>query len=215
MKLLENGNEMTDTEKRQEGVDKESDLVGRNTAAWGHKLTSPWLHFRPPLLCDFHPPLLAFVSLCLSVSLPANMFNQYRCYSIFAGRQWRVLLKVLVLSGGADLGRVALSQLVQASGVLQLELGFSTEELLQVLQQLQPRLGLLLQTTELLHQLVTDLCISKRETTFSINRAFMEERAYVLGTGSACQTSHGSSWNPQAFSCGLYTHAMQEQSRHN
>lgn len=28
------------------GVDKESDLVGRNTAAWGHKLPWPWLHFR-------------------------------------------------------------------------------------------------------------------------------------------------------------------------
>lgn len=92
----------------------------------------------------------------------------------FSSRQWRDLLKVLVLSGGADLGRVTLSQFIQASGVLQLELGFSTEELLQVLQQLQPGLRLLLQTTELLDQLVTDLCISKRETTFSINRTFME-----------------------------------------
>lgn len=69
---------------------------------------------------------------------------------------------MLVLSGGADLGGVALSQLVQASGVLELELGLPAEELLQVLQQLQPGLGLLLQTTELLHQLVTDLCISKK-----------------------------------------------------
>lgn len=69
---------------------------------------------------------------------------------------------MLVLSGGADLGRVTLCQFVQASGVLKLELGLSTEELLQVLQQLQTGLRLLLQTTELLHQLVTDLCISKK-----------------------------------------------------
>ena len=69
---------------------------------------------------------------------------------------------MLVLSGGADLGGVALGQLVQASGVLELELGLPAEELLQVLQQLQPGFGLLLQTTELLHQLVTDLCISKK-----------------------------------------------------
>lgn len=77
---------------------------------------------------------------------------------------------MLVLSGGADLGRVTLSQFVQASGVLKLELGLSTEELLQVLQQLQAGLGLLLQTTKLLHQLVTDLCISKRETTLRTKR---------------------------------------------
>lgn len=75
---------------------------------------------------------------------------------------WWDSLEVLVLSGGADLGGVSLSQFVQASGVLELELSFSAEELLQVLQQLQTGLRLLLQTTELLNQLVADLCVSKR-----------------------------------------------------
>ncbi|KAF3856233.1 hypothetical protein F7725_016956 [Dissostichus mawsoni] len=70
---------------------------------------------------------------------------------------------VPALPSGADLGRVALGQFVQASGVLKLEFGLSAEEILQVLEQLQPGLRLLLQTAELFHQLVTDLCISKRE----------------------------------------------------
>lgn len=101
---------------------------------------------------------------------------------------WLDSLEVLVLSGGADLGGVALSQFVQASGVLKLELGLSAEELLQVLQQLQPGLGLLLQTAELLHQLVTDLCISKRETMFRINTDSLVGQACMLGLTSVCQT---------------------------
>lgn len=70
---------------------------------------------------------------------------------------------MLVLSGGADLGRVALGQFVQASGVLELELGLPAEELLQVLQQLQSGLGLLLQTAELLDQLITNFCTLKKK----------------------------------------------------
>lgn len=64
----------------------------------------------------------------------------------------------LVLPGAADLGGESLGQLLQAAGVLELNLGFPAEELLEVLQQLQPRLGLLLQAFELLHQLRADLC---------------------------------------------------------
>jgi len=64
----------------------------------------------------------------------------------------------VVLPGAADLGGETLGQLLQAAGVLQLDLGLAAEELLQVLQQLDARLRLLLQTLELLHQLVTDLC---------------------------------------------------------
>ena len=67
-------------------------------------------------------------------------------------------LELVVLPGAADLGGEALGQLLQAAGVLQLDLGLAPEELLQVLQQLDARLGLLLQALELLHQLVTDLC---------------------------------------------------------
>lgn len=104
-------------------------------------------------------------------------------------RRRRDSLEVLVLSGGADLGGVALGQLVQAPGVLELELGLSTEELLQVLQQLQPGLGLLLQTTELLHQLVADLCISKREDHLQNKWSLSGgSGAYTLGLTSACQT---------------------------
>lgn len=64
----------------------------------------------------------------------------------------------LVLPGTADLGGEALGQLLQAAGVLELDLGFAAEELLEVLEQLQPRLRLLLQALELLHQLRADLC---------------------------------------------------------
>lgn len=64
----------------------------------------------------------------------------------------------LVLSGAADLGGEALGQLLQAAGVLELDLSLPAEELLQVLQQLQARLRLLLQAFQLLHQLRADLC---------------------------------------------------------
>lgn len=66
-------------------------------------------------------------------------------------------LEELVLPGAADLGGEPLSQLVQAARVLQLDLRLATEELLQVLQQLDAGLRLLLQALELLHQLVADL----------------------------------------------------------
>lgn len=39
----------------------------------------------------------------------------------------------LVLTGAADLGGEALGQLLQAAGILQLDLGLPAEELLQVL----------------------------------------------------------------------------------
>lgn len=64
----------------------------------------------------------------------------------------------LVLPGTADLGGEPLGQLLQAAGVLELNLSFPAEELLEVLKQLQPGLGLLLQAFELLHQLRADLC---------------------------------------------------------
>lgn len=95
---------------------------------------------------------------------------------------------MLVLSEIADLGRVALGQFVQASGVFKLELCLSAEELLQVLQQLQPGLRLLLQTSKLLHQLVTDLCISKKNRTFRTNSASLADWAYTLGLASSFQT---------------------------
>lgn len=66
-------------------------------------------------------------------------------------------LEELVLPGAADLGGEPLGQLVQAARVLQLDLRLATEELLQVLQQLDAGLRLLLQALELLHQLVADL----------------------------------------------------------
>lgn len=95
---------------------------------------------------------------------------------------------MLVLSGGADLGGVALGQFVQASGVLKLELGLSAEEILQVLQQLQPGLRLLLQISKLLHQLVTDLCISKKGRPPSEQIVPLKDCAYTLGLASAFQT---------------------------
>lgn len=74
-----------------------------------------------------------------------------------ACRAWGDSLEQLVLPGAADFGGEPLRQLVQAARVLQLDLRFATEELLQVLQQLDAGLRLLLQALELLHQLVADL----------------------------------------------------------
>lgn len=177
--LLENRNEMTTTQESRSSRGggwggKESDLVGRNTAAWGHKLPWPWLHFRSILLLLsllsflFHPSVFLSASLVPSLCVVAMVRMKYVIYlsnlafGCSANRMCANSLEVLVLSGGADLGRVALGQFVQAPGVLELQLGFSAEELLQVLQQLQPGLRLLLQTSKLLHQLVTDLCVSKK-----------------------------------------------------
>lgn len=60
--------------KDRRGLDKESDLVGTHTQAWGHKLPSPWLHFRsvrllhPPLsFLLIIPPLLSFLTLPIAV----------------------------------------------------------------------------------------------------------------------------------------------------
>lgn len=46
----------------------------------------------------------------------------------------------LVLPGAADFGREPLGQLLQAAGVLELNLSLPAEELLEILKQLQPRL---------------------------------------------------------------------------
>lgn len=70
-----------------------------------------------------------------------------------------------MLTRAADLGGEALGQLLQAAGILQLDLGLPAEELLQVLQQLQARLRLLLQAFELLHQLRADLWGHEGEKT--------------------------------------------------
>lgn len=67
-------------------------------------------------------------------------------------------LKLLMLPGTADLWGESLSQFLQAARVFQFDLSFASEELLQVLQQLDTRLRLLLQAFKLLHKLVTDLC---------------------------------------------------------
>lgn len=69
----------------------------------------------------------------------------------------------LVLPGAADLGGEALGQLLQAAGILELDLSFPAEKLLEVLEQLQSRLRLLLQALELLHQLRADLCGQRQE----------------------------------------------------
>lgn len=86
---------------------------------------------------------------------------------------------MLVLSGGADLGGEALGQFIQASGILELELGLPAEEFLQVLQQLQSGLGLLLQTAELLHQLIADFCTLKRKPVIGMNRCRLTHRGNI------------------------------------
>lgn len=93
-----------------------------------------------------------------------------------------------MLPGAADLGGEALSQFLQAAGVLKLDLGFPAEKLLEVLEQLQPRLRLLLQALELLHQLRADLCGQRQEQ--AVRRWWGEQRdppsqPNVSGPGTA------------------------------
>lgn len=59
------------------GADKESDLVGRNTAAWGRKPSWPWIHFRSfpfafipfSLFVFFIPPQFSSVSAVSMISM--------------------------------------------------------------------------------------------------------------------------------------------------
>lgn len=66
------------------------------------------------------------------------------------------LLELLVL-GASRLGQKR-CQLLQVAGVVHLDLSLSTEEVLEVLQQLYPELTLLVQAFHLLCELSTDLC---------------------------------------------------------
>lgn len=66
-------------------------------------------------------------------------------------------LVLLVILGAASLCHEAFSQLLQVSGVFHLNLCLLPEEILEVLQQLDPHLCLLVQTFLLLHQLGPDL----------------------------------------------------------
>lgn len=69
----------------------------------------------------------------------------------------------LVVFGAACFSEEPLAQLLQVSAVVHLNLGLLSEEVLQVLEKLHPQLTLLVQTFELLCQLGTDLCRSKKK----------------------------------------------------
>lgn len=73
-----------------------------------------------------------------------------------------------MFSGAADLRGEPLGQFLQAAGIFQFDLRFATEELLQVLQELDTRFRLLLQAFELLHQLVSDLCSAKHHKKMAL-----------------------------------------------
>lgn len=66
-------------------------------------------------------------------------------------------LVLLVVLGAAGLCHEAFSQLLQVSGVFHLYLCLFPEEVLEVLQELDPHLCLLIQTFLLLNQLCSDL----------------------------------------------------------
>lgn len=66
------------------------------------------------------------------------------------------LLVLLVILGAASLCHEALGQFLQVSRVLHLYLCLFPEEILEILQQLDPHLCLLVQTFLLLHQLGPD-----------------------------------------------------------
>lgn len=77
------------------GIDKESDLVGRNREAWGHKASWPWIHFRSfPLLlsllplCFLSPPLFCSVSVVAVISMAHVWFLFIRCFSLLKTLTW-------------------------------------------------------------------------------------------------------------------------------
>lgn len=65
--------------------------------------------------------------------------------------------------GAACLGEEPLSQLLQVTAIIHLNLRLLPEKVLQILEQLHPQLALLVQTLELFHQLGTDLCQGEEE----------------------------------------------------
>lgn len=66
-------------------------------------------------------------------------------------------LVLLVILGAASLCHEAFSQFLQVSGVFHFNLGLLPEEVLEILQQLDPHLCLLVQAFLLLHQLGPNL----------------------------------------------------------
>ena len=86
----------------------------------------------PSSLLAFYPSSV-FLCVCSATDHHVTYVKvsyQPETFDIVLKRHHWDLLEVLVLSGGADLGRVALGQFVQASGILKLELSLSAEELL-------------------------------------------------------------------------------------
>ena len=83
------------------------------------------------------------------------------------------LLELLVL-GAARLGQEALCQLFQVAGVVHLNLGLLSEEVLEVLQQLHPELTLLVQAFHLLCELSADLCNRRRQDSRSYRQQYMQ-----------------------------------------
>lgn len=75
------------------------------------------------------------------------------------------LLVLLVVLGASSLCHEAFGQLLQVPGVFHLDLWLLSEEILKVLQQLDPHVCLLVQTFLLLHQLGPDLWKKTRTQT--------------------------------------------------
>lgn len=67
------------------------------------------------------------------------------------------LLELLVVLSASCFGHEPLCQLLQVPGIFRLDFSFLPEEVLQVLEQLNPHLCLLLKAFLLLHQLSSDL----------------------------------------------------------
>lgn len=77
----------------------------------------------------------------------------------------KCLLVLLVVLGAPSLSHEAFGQLLQVPGVFHLDLRLLSEEILKVLQQLDPHVCLLVQTFLLLHQLGPDLWKDTRVQT--------------------------------------------------
>lgn len=94
-----------------------------------------------------------------SVPCPAPPWTLFQGLRVTATES---LLELLVL-GAACLGQEAFRQLLQVAGVVHLNLCLLSEEVLEVLQELHPKLTLLIQAFHLLCELSTDLYNKNKE----------------------------------------------------
>lgn len=124
-------------------------------------------------------------SLCQNVKTVSKSLKQVQTKRNQVGFINRRLLVLLVVLGAPSLSHEAFGQLLQVPGVFHLDLWLLSEEILKVLQQLDPHVCLLVQTFLLLHQLGPDLWKDTRVQTDLSDAAPFGHMHWMLKTSSS------------------------------